>query len=406
MVLVPRMLAEGDYVMFEIWRNMTPFGSDNVAASSVFANTRGLAIFNDMNGSIACTERFLRLSNIPCFYCASLPQIREKDYLDPDPEHFLAEYSEIIDACDPDFVVLLYGPVSSRVGLDIESFAQLLSARKHLDVLAVPTPMDQDYSYGIASSFEAIYKHLRPCMVSRRDAYNERALLTDAKRTNDPAHLGLLGLDLYDYAGLQNCLDMLPFFHCAWGCAPSLEDHARIAEVDKAVVMSLGALDMAKRMNDDLGIDYALLQDCDVALKAVPHLRDMRCRLSDALVEMFPKSVGTPWMREPSGPASLRILIVGDQVIAHAAATVIEELVAEYCDSVDQEVTCDFDYALPFGMDEDIAYDSDYSIEAEDELLEALTWPGYDIVIGPSGLSRFAFPNRFVVLENFAVQPD
>ncbi len=398
--------------MFKIWRRITPFASDNVGAASAFANTRGLMIFHDMNGSIACAERFLKLDNTPCFYCASLLDVHDKDYVVADEEFFLKQYLEIVDACNPDFVVLLDGPVSSLIGLDISALAQELGERTGLVAIAIRSSLDKDYSNGLSCAYDAMLKLYGREMESIRKLRAGETELVGQLSTVENRRLGLLGLDLYDYAGIQNCQAILPFAHCVWGCAPTLESHKKMAEVDDIVVMSTGAMKAAKNLKSKLGVNFMTLDECDEIRRIVPHIRDMRCRLSDVLDYILPMPepahmpMFMPWQQESKAQETLHILIVGDQIVAHAAAKSVNEALAERRSPNAWPPICEFDYALPFGLDKDIAFDTDYLVSSEDELIDAVSCPEYDIVIGPSCLQKFVSHCQYVVLENLAMRSE
>ena len=324
-----------------LWHDLAPFATDTNGASSVFLELPALVIAQDSNGSASTLRRVVqRNKNWGSVQCLNLPEIcYELGFT----EDFLARMNEICEATPRDFVVLVHGPVSALVGIDLEGLSRSLDEHTNIRSYAIETCGNEYYDAGLGLAYNLICQEFVDW--SRNAAW--------------PGAVNVLGLNLLDFAGPElreavlgglraQGMDVLS----VWGCQDGPAAWANAAHASRNIVASASALPIARRLEAEQGIPFTTID----TMGLVDH-----------------------WAAGLSLERGPRVLVVGEQVQSNLLRRL---LVGMGASSVE--------VAGFFMMDSELMEAGDKRLCGEADLRRLMGGSDYDLIIGDETFARFA----------------
>ncbi|MDO4501708.1 MAG: nitrogenase component 1 [Coriobacteriia bacterium] len=230
-----------------LFYQLSPFTPDTVAAASFFTDTNALVITVDMNGTISTYRGRVGVrQESPVTVCSVLDN-REISYVMGEDSSFAQECLDLMADFDHDYTVLLHGPVSSMVGIDLASLADELQEREGKPVVAVECTGSGTYEQGLAAAATTVLKRVRALPAEPQPgAYN--ILGVNAVDHNVFSLRDLLIERIQDKMG-QPTLSV-------WGCYDVWEDWEQARFASENIVASVSALPLAKAMKRAWGIPW------------------------------------------------------------------------------------------------------------------------------------------------------
>ena len=251
-------------------------------------------------------------------------------------ESLVARASRLAQDAGPLFVALVGTPVSALVGADLAGAARRVEAESGIPAIAIDTTGFDLYPVGVEKAY---------------DALSARWLGEDSVRKAGPRPdqgtvnlLGYTHLDYCDDADLDCLLGVLE----RRGERPAgivgydgIDDFSRLLRAERSLVLSSGALPLARRLERVAGIPWS----CELPIGG------------DGPLGQAPDSGG------------LRVLVVGDQVLSHAIRLFVERRHGARCD-----------VACAVRLHAEIMREGDACVKDEQALARKAA-RGYDVVV-------------------------
>lgn len=337
-----------------LYYRLSPFTPDSAGAAAVFADLPVLIIPLDMNGTVSTFRNRVGVQPDSRVRVCSILNNRELSYVMGLTDDFAEECQELMGLYEHDFTVLLHGPVSSMVGLDLDCLAADLEHEEGKPVIAVDCSGNEPYERGIASALEAIFRRVPndPCE-TLCGSYNLLGL--NSVDHNDLALRRLIG-DSVAAVHAGECVSV-------WGSGGGWEQWNRARAAAENVVVSVSALPLARAMEREWGISW----------KSMDQLGLFSCA-----------GAGDRW-------DGLEVLVVSEQILGNT--------VRDALGKTGLVVTV----ATFHTLDEELSREGDCVLDSERELTQLLDARGFDVVIGDVALASCLTGQVFCELPHSAI---
>lgn len=355
--------------MRNLWMRLAPPSVDVSGAESVLFGLGGRLLVYDNQGCVGGVVRVdeRRWAEAPQdMESARLSEVDiELGRNDRLVEQALAE-SEGSGGRRPTFIALLGGPVSACVGTDLQALAHTIGRRSGLPALCIETNGHDWYDRGVSKALAALYSQW-----GRPAASRPHALTVEGRERVNVLGAVLLDMERTDWLdALERDLERGGFELNAvlGGMRPDGEALARMGDADVNLVVNAAALALARTMEEELGIPYAV--GLPMGARSCERLRT---RLRSA-AHGGPGGVEGPGAAARGGPA---VLLVGEQVAMNGLRELLE----------DKGVAGRVDVATFFAFDRRIARTGDRRLADEAGLREVLG-QGYACAVADNLVER------------------
>ena len=342
--------------MKNLWRGMAPFATDTSGACTLFYGANALLIALDSNGTVSTLRRIIDINAGQCVYATiDLPDIsftlgRERDFIERMSDLLAGvDVYRLQERLDPtEYLVLVNGPVSTLLGMDIAGYAQRLEDEVGKRVLFVDTTGNAYYDKGLAKGYEAIYQQVvLPALEED----------PDAPRIENGVNL--LGVNVLDHPGAGMIAKLRTEVHqrdgevvSNWGYSDFPEKWRRAGRVGKNVVCSVSGLGVARRMERELGIPFETIDQLD----------------------WF-----DDWTEGLELAGSPSVLIVGEQLSSNLLRRLLVRMGAGRVD-----------VATFFTLDKRCKQQGDFRLKAQSDLAPVLGSDEYDLVVSDHVFKKHA----------------
>ena len=344
-----------------LWHHLAPFATDTNGAMSVFSSSPALVVALDSNGSVSTLRRVI---DVAAFETIDLP---EADYITGDDASFTERIGELFAGFESSwhgqreevspFIVLVNGPVSSLLGIDLKRWAAKVSKTFGRRVVAVDTTGNKYYDKGIAAAYKRIIGVAGD--VARPDCPHDGGTVL----------AGLNHLDWCDGAVLEPLYSLLrkqgaPVI-CDMGYSDSIGAWEKIPAATQAIAMSVSGIETARSL-------------------ALQH--------SIAMVRVDELDCWDVWARGLRAAGAGKTLIVGEQLRSNLLRRLFGLMGVK-----------DVTVATFFTLDRGCAQPGDLKIDGESGLKETVKAGEYQTVIGDAALARYAGDATFTALMHAPV---
>lgn len=341
-----------------LFSRLLPFLPDSVGAIAAFSGSPALVIVNDMNGTLSTFHQRVGLPEGSPMLLRSAKDVRELSYVMGRDEDFLENYRRLYAGLDFQLAVLVHGPVSSMVGVDLRGLAAQLEAELGLPVLAVESSGSGAYDEGISDALCALF---------------DRVAAEDADAAGDPEAgtavvVGANPIDLPGAEGREAYVRMLCGAAGArplsrWGTGGDWEEWRRAGRAERVIAAGSSGLDCARAMERVWGI---------------PCTRADELPLPRTTLGLSP--AGMP------GARGRRILIVGEQMEAELLRRAIagEAAAGQIAEAAGPT---DIAVASFFAMDGARMREGDARLESEGDLVQLAAARRFDAVFADPALA-------------------
>ena len=240
-----------------LYHTLSPFTPDSAGAISVFADLPAIVIPVDMNGTVSTFWGRVGVEDVsPVRVCSALGS-RELSYVMGDDEAMLDSFAEIVSSQEGEFVVLVHGPVSSLLGMDLGGLARRLEERVRMPVLAVDCSGSAFYDAGIAAALRAV--------LDRAEELNPRALHPQKGNFNV---VGLNAVDHNDVRLRWMLAEALLRWTGGtavsyWGCFGGWREWCYARTAERTIVMSASGARLAREMERRWAVPYLFFDELD-----------------------------------------------------------------------------------------------------------------------------------------------
>ena len=244
---------------------------------------------------------------------------------------------------EPPFMALVGTPVSALVGADLPGAAREVEAAAGLPCIAVDATGFELHPAGVEKAYAALFSRF----VEGAGLPAEQGETARPRIASGVNILGYNHLDYCDDADLDCLLAWIARRGEAVACVMgrgAVSELPRLLRAERSLVLSAGALPLARRLEQLAGIPYT----CELPIGG------------DAPLPAPPR-------RDAGG--SFRVLIVGDQVISHAIRSFMEHRYGVVCD-----------IACSYRLDRGLARAGDARVKDERALAQ-LAVSGYRLVV-------------------------
>ena len=329
-----------------LMNGLVPFATDTNGACSLFLDVPALVIPQDSNGSASTMRRMMHGDD----YEISINALNMVDtvYVLGNEDTFQDCMQDLDERTGQDFVVLVHGPVSCLLGMDLRHRAALLEERVGKPVYLIETTGNEYYDKGLEKAFAFAYETFT-APVAEVDAGAAQGTAQDG--------LNLLGLNHIDYepevrAAVVAAAEKSGSLLSVWGSRDGQAQWQQAAAARRNVVCSASALKLARRFKKDFGCEFVCLDELD-----------WLDGWADGL-----QLEGAP-----------RVLVIGEQVKSNLLRRLLKRMGA---DSVQ--------VASFFAMDRAIKQPADIKLRDEQEFKQLVGDPqAFDLIIGDASLARF-----------------
>lgn len=269
--------------------------------------------------------------------------VGELEIISGDSAHSISLIENAVREFAPPFVCILSSPVPALVGCDVTSMAASIT-----DSTGVPC-------FGIETEgFQYYHKGVEKAMALLVDRF------ADKRSDSIPHTINILGMTPLDYGDISEfnklCKVLNDFgwnVNCAMGFGDSLDSVKKLRSAEKNIVMSMGALPLAKKLERENGTPFFVGPPCGKS-----GLAALNAFLSGDTYEF------------KSGTRSDRLLLVGEQCMMNALRRALRE----------EENYKSIDVATFFAFSPEYAEAGDCFLPNEDAFHILLEKP-YDIVV-------------------------
>ncbi|MDF2923833.1 MAG: oxidoreductase/nitrogenase, component 1 [Paenibacillaceae bacterium] len=359
--------------MRKLWRRLPPPSPDTSGVANVFYGMNGLVVFDDVQG---CATNY---SIYDEWRDAGIPnnihpaKITNLDVVMGTGRQLNRRIDELLELMPKaEFIILGGSPLSSFIGTDLDAVCRNLTGRLGIPAAAIPVSGHDYYDKGAQRALLAL-----------------GAMMLKGERRELPKSVNLLGaltlnLDEAAVAGLKiwsagNGLTVLG----NWGGNEETERLSNGKNASCNLVISQSALGLARRMEEEYGIPYAVGFPCGV-------------KAAEVLAAALTGAPGSGRSSSGSGPWG-RMLVIGEQILSNSLRSML------YADLGASRV----DVASLFAMDRAYMEQEDIRIQDEEELCAHLARTSYDIIIADPFFERFArecvHSPSFVALPHTAI---
>ena len=232
-----------------LFSRLLPFLPDSVGAIAAFSGSPALVIVNDMNGTLSTFHQRVGLPEGSPMLLRSAKDVRELSYVMGRDEDFLENYRRLYAGLDFQLAVLVHGPVSSMVGVDLRGLAAQLEAELGLPVLAVESSGSGAYDEGISDALCALFDRVAA----------EGADAAGGPEAGTAVVVGANPIDLPGAEGREAYVRMLCGAAGArplsrWGTGGDWEEWRRARRAERVIAASSSGLDCARAMERVWGI--------------------------------------------------------------------------------------------------------------------------------------------------------
>lgn len=334
-----------------LFSRLLPFLPDSVGAIAAFSGSPALVIVNDMNGTLSTFHQRVGLPEGSPMLLRSAKDVRELSYVMGRDEDFLENYRRLYAGLDFQLAVLVHGPVSSMVGVDLRGLAAQLEAELGLPVLAVESSGSGPYDEGISDALCALFDRVAA----------EGADAAGGPEAGTAVVVGANPIDLPGAEGREAYVRMLCGAAGArplsrWSTGGDWEEWRRARRAERVIAASSSGLDCARAMERVWGIPCTRADELPLPRTALG--------LSPA---------GMP------GARGRRILIVGEQMEARLLRRAIA---GEAADSPTDIAVASF-----FAMDGARMREGDARLESEGDLVQLAAARRFDAVFADPALA-------------------
>ena len=322
-----------------LYYRLSPFTPDSAGAAALFADLPALIIPVDMNGTVSTFRGRVGIQPESRVTVCSILGNRELSYVMGLTDDFVNECLGLMERYESEFVVLLHGPVSSMVGLDLQVLAEEIEERTGKPALAVDCSGNEPYEKGLSAAMLEVFgklKHLEP--KPYRGTYNLLGLNAIDHNSTKLRSLFAAGVER---ATGGECLSV-------WGCRDGWTQWEQARYAHENILCSISALPLAKAMKREWGIPWRTIDSlglCDLAIDG--------CDLS-----------------------GLKTLVVSEQLMANIVRRPLE-----FCG-------CDVTVGTFHTLCGEYAQAQDCRIDSELEFLRLLKEKRFDLVIGDAALRQ------------------
>ena len=354
-----------------LYMRLTPFTPDNAGAATVFGDLPATVVPFDMNGTVSTFRNRVGVEPESQFQMISALGTREVNYVLGDASDFADEALKLMDIYGGEFLVLMNGPVSAMLGMDLQSLAAQATQRLGRRVIAVETTTSALHDEGLSKAMMAVYAQVKAEQVAS-DA------TLDAASTAAPRHgVNILGLNAIDHdlplrksllKAITTATGQQPL--SVWGCLGGWDEWKLAPQAQENIVVTASALKLAQAMERDWGIPYRRIDELDLGLASN--------------IEPLP------------GAQGLKVLVVHEQLMANMARKVFEAF------------GCRVTVASFQKLQRKAKQDGDIQLKGEQHLVELLASGEYDVLVADYALLACA-PQEdgpaFIELAHSAVAP-
>ena len=371
---------------------LPPFAGDYSGACSVLYDLNCLVVLCD---AACCTRNYINYEEprwSPDKRTTLCAQLRTIQVVTGDDSRIIAQSIEAAQSRGAEFIVLLGSPVPALTGMDMAGMARKIEHDSGIPAAGLHTTGFADYAAGISQALLAVYKKfVKPAEEKVEKGINILgATPIDLGITGNAERIG----QAFANAGYRVL--------CNYAYGYSLDAVRRSAAAEQNIVVTASGLPLAKKMQADLGIPYVtgmpvgpdgavqMLSDIEAGADVLkPDGTDaadtVQAAGPGAVDVPEPAGSGTADALEPAGRddatagkaagrgyASGRLLLTGDQVIAHSVRQAL----------LRKGFTGEIDIAGFFKMDPSLLQAGDKRLRGEKDLIEMVSAGGYSAVIG------------------------
>lgn len=360
--------------MKRLWTKIPPCMSDILGLQALMNNTDGVAIVDDASsykplrytqGGVGRPENRRGPGGKHNGYFGTQrvvsSEVREANVVTGTAEQVWSAVETGIEVFHPDFMLLATAPCAAMIGSDLAETADRVQAERRIPAAAVNLDGQKDYLYGTGMALEAMGR-----------------LLLD-KRDTRPGTVNLLGCNTVDWSEemvreterwlVSNGWQVLS----RWGSRETTANLKNAAAASVNLVVTLSGLRLARYMEAEFGIPYAVGAPFGTA-QCVRLLEELRAGASPSRPE------------QPKGEPEA--LVIGEQLTADAIRQAMEERGFAHVR------VCSF-----FEMDKGLMRPGDKKLVSEDELEAELNSENLRVVFGDVDY-RMGSPVKWVPLPN------
>ncbi len=350
-----------------LYMRLTPFTPDNAGAATVFGDLPATVVPFDMNGTVSTFRNRVGVEPESQFQMISALGTREVNYVLGDASDFADEALKLMDIYGGEFLVLMNGPVSAMLGMDLQSLAAQAAQRLGRRVIAIETTTSALHDEGLSKAMMAVYAQVKAEQTT-----------SDAASTAAFRHgVNILGLNAIDHdlplrksllKAIATATGQQPL--SVWGCLGGWDEWKLAPQAQESIVVTASALKLAQTMERDWGIPYRRIDELDLSLASS--------------IEPLP------------GAQNLKVLVVHEQLMANMARKVL------------QAFGCQVIVASFQKLQRKAKQDGDIQLKGEQHLVELLASGEYDVLVGDHALLA-CVPQEdgpaFIELMHSAVAP-
>ena len=355
---------------------LPPFAGDYSGACSVLYDLNCLVVLCD---AACCTRNYINYEeprwspDERTTFCARLRTIQ---VVTGDDSRIITQSIEAAQSSGAEFIVLLGSPVPALTGMDMAGMAHKIEHDSGIPAAGLNTTGFADYTAGISQALLAVYKKfVKPAKEKVEKGINILgATPIDQGVTGNAERIGQAFTD----AGYKVL--------CNYAYGYSLDAVRRSAAAEQNIVVTASGLPRAKKMQADLGIPYVTGMPV-----GADGARQMLSDIETGADVLEPGGPGIADACEPDGiwnlatgekagcgHASGRLLLIGDQVIAHSVRQAL----------LRKGFAGEIDIAGFFKMDRSLLQAGDKKLRGEKDLIEMVSAGDYSAVIGDPLLCR------------------
>lgn len=325
-----------------LFMRLAPFTQDSSGAATVFGDCPAMVMPLDMNGTVNMFCNRVNVADESPFKMVAALDVREANYVLGKQEDFVRQIARNAEEFGGEFLVLLHGPVSAMMGMDLQGLAAQASERLGRRVLAVECTTSALHDEGILKALMAVYAQVK-----------EAAEPPVACQTAGVNILGLNAIDHHEHAlrdllvdGICRASGLEPVSF--WGCHGGWDEWGRAHTAQENIVVTASALKLAQTMQRDWGIPYRRIDELDWGV-------------TDN-IEPLPNA------------QNLNVLVVHEQLMANMARNVLEAF------------GCQVTVASFHKMQREAKRKGDIRLKSERQLVDLLAGGGFDVFVGDESL--------------------
>ncbi len=335
--------------MKKLLKQLSPFAPDISGATAALFELGAITIICDAGG---CTGNVCGFDEPRWFTQKSAifsAGLRDMDAIMGRDDKLVTKLVEAAQVLSPTFTAIVGTPVPAVIATDYKALSRMTEKRTGLPCITIETTGTHYYDYGVALAQEALCRKFAQPMA----VVPGRAAILGATPLDTSSTCAAKEISAVKNAGFTEVF--------ALGMGSGLEQFRQVASAEKLFVLSPAGLPAARFLHEKFGTPYACL--------APINLPDL------------------------SQVAGTKALVIHQQFRANAARAALEA----------RGIAADV--ATWFTLDAEFATPSDFRLTEEEQLSDAVTAKGYDLIIADRALKRLVpqFTGTWIDFPHFAL---